>query len=129
MRDDQRDEPIRGALPQIVDTEAGLGSAGGILSAQEVHPEAAWLVVACDLPFLDEATLRRLLDERDVAREATGLHQHSRWSSGASMCYLGTEAGNAALKEFMRSGIRCPHKILINSDTRLLEQSGSKSSG
>ena len=37
----------------IADTFTGLGPYGAILSAFREKPDAAWLVVACDLPLLD----------------------------------------------------------------------------
>ncbi len=42
VRRDQRDDALRGGLPQIVDRYDAIGPAAGILSAQESHPEAAW---------------------------------------------------------------------------------------
>ena len=38
-----------------------IGPLGGILSALTQIPETAWLVLACDLPFMDAATLKNLL--------------------------------------------------------------------
>src|SRR5689334_14779389 len=51
VRPDQRSEPTRAALPQIIDRQPGIGPIAGIAAAQEEFPDAAWLVVACDLPF------------------------------------------------------------------------------
>src|SRR6185437_15910850 len=45
-------DSVRARFEQIVDTHDGLGPIAGILAAQARHPEAAWLVLACDLPFL-----------------------------------------------------------------------------
>ena len=125
VRDDQRAEPVRSELPQIVDREPDLGPAGGILSAQEAHPDAAWLVVACDLPFLDEATLHSLLAQRDTSRQATAfISTHDGLPE--PLCAIWEPSSNEALRKFVQSGINCPRKILINSDTKLLEQDGSK---
>src|SRR6516165_8470622 len=66
VREHQRDDPLRAELPQIVDSYDAIGPAAGILSAQDRFPEAAWLVVACDLPLLDEATLQQLIQGRDA---------------------------------------------------------------
>ena len=52
VRPDQVGDPVRAQHPQIVDGPEGLGPAAGILAAQRAHPQAAWLVLACDLPFL-----------------------------------------------------------------------------
>ena len=57
VRPDQTDDPTRRDLPQIVDREAEIGPIAGIMAAQQSAPEAAWLVLACDLPFLSDAAL------------------------------------------------------------------------
>ncbi len=71
VRPDQRLEPTRAALPQIVDRLPGSGPMAGITAALAEHPKAAWLVVACDLPFVDSATLGSLIAHRDPQRIAT----------------------------------------------------------
>jgi molybdopterin-guanine dinucleotide biosynthesis protein A len=55
----------------IVDEHDDAGPIAGIAAAQTAHPAAAWLVVACDLPFLGAATLEHLVSHRDPARAAT----------------------------------------------------------
>jgi len=52
VRPDQRSEPTRAALPQIVDAQPGIGPIAGISAALNEHTNVAWLVIACDLPFL-----------------------------------------------------------------------------
>ena len=61
VRADQTDEPLRKGFAQIVDAEGPGGPINGILAAQQRHPQAAWAVLACDLPFLDRASLTHLL--------------------------------------------------------------------
>ncbi len=46
----------------IVDTFTDLGPYGAILSAFRENPNTAWLVIACDLPLLDAATIQRLIN-------------------------------------------------------------------
>ena len=65
MREDQRADPARHALPAIVDTTHGIGPAAGLLAAHAAHPEAAWLVLACDLPLLQPSALSALVNARD----------------------------------------------------------------
>lgn len=121
VREDQREEPVRSGLPQIVDSETDLGPAGGILSAQEAYPDAAWLVVACDLPFLDESTLQSLLTNRDPSRHATAfVSTHDGLPE--PLCAIWEPTSNTALREFIGAGVNCPRKILIRSDTKLLGQ-------
>jgi len=64
VRPHQTNDPARAALPQIIDEIADIGPIAGIAAAQAAHPEAAWLVVACDLPFLGDAAIARLVAAR-----------------------------------------------------------------
>src|SRR6185437_12236795 len=53
VRGDQTGDPLRARFAQIVDSGEAAGPIAGIIAAQSRHPEAAWLVLACDLPLLD----------------------------------------------------------------------------
>src|SRR5688572_32165975 len=53
VRPDQVNDPLRARFAQVVDQHENLGPIAGILAAQAQHPDVAWLVLACDLPFLD----------------------------------------------------------------------------
>ena len=119
VRNDQREEPVRREFPQIVDMYSDAGPAAGILSAQALYPDVAWLVVACDLPKLDEATLRRLLEARDPSREATAFTS-SHDGLPEPLCALWEPASHAGLLARVESGKPCPRKTLIQGDTQLL---------
>ena len=71
LRQDQDAADSR--YPGIFDTNRYRGPFNGILSAHEAFPEVAWLVVACDLPLLDVATLELLLSGRRPDSVATSL--------------------------------------------------------
>jgi molybdopterin-guanine dinucleotide biosynthesis protein A len=58
-------------LPTIVDAEPSAGPASGLRAALHHAPNAAWLVVAADMPLLDRPTLTRLVAERDPNALAT----------------------------------------------------------
>lgn len=51
-------------VPWMMDETPGLGPAGGILTALR-KLKRPLLVISCDLPLLDDATLKRLMSERD----------------------------------------------------------------
>ena len=69
---------MRAKYSQIVDTHENLGPIAGIIAAQAKHPDAAWLVLACDLPFLDASTLKHLLWARQPQRTGHGVSLESR---------------------------------------------------
>ncbi len=120
-RAEQRDEPERSRFEQIVDRYVDIGPLAGILSAMDAHPAADWLVVACDLPNIDDATLDHLIAERDPAKPFTAFTS-SRDELPEPLCAIYRSGSDTILRHFADQGIRCPRKILINSDTHLLEQ-------
>lgn len=123
VREDQRNDPLRTALPQIVDSYDAVGPVAGILSAQDAHPEAAWLVIACDLPLLDETTLQQLLASRDPSADATAFT--SRFDSMPEpLCALWEPSSHALLKMRLDNGSFCPRKALMTGNTHLLSAPG-----
>ncbi len=120
VRPDQRDEPTRAAFPQIVDRQPGIGPIAGISAALAQHPKAAWLIVACDLPFLTRATLDHLIANRDPARLATA-YRSSHDGLPEPLCAIWEPAAREPVQAHIDAGRQCPRKFLINADTRLLD--------
>src|SRR5687767_7980024 len=120
VRPDQREEPTRVALPQIVDRLPGIGPIAGISAAMQAHPKAAWLVVACDLPFLSEATLRHLVAHRDLHKLATA-YRSSHDGLPEPLCAIWEPLSREPLLAYVDAGKQCPRKFLINADTALLD--------
>jgi molybdenum cofactor guanylyltransferase len=121
VRADQASDPLRARYAQIIDDGDMEGPAAGISAAQKAHPDAAWLVLACDLPWLDIATLQHLIARRDPARMATAFRS-SHDGLPEPLCAIYEPAAASALQEFLATGRNCPRKLLINSDTLLLDQ-------
>ena len=124
VRAAQQDDPLRAALPQIVDRFDAIGPAAGILSAQLAHPDAAWLVVACDLPMLDAATLHALVAARDPGKDATAFT--SRFDGlPEPLCAIWEPSSHALLAQRCAAGSPCPRKALLQSDIVLLPAPGA----
>ncbi len=121
VREDQREDPLRARYPQIVDIERDIGPAAGILAAQARHPGAAWLVLACDLPFLDERTLDGLIAARAAHRTATAYRSNHE-GLPEPLCAIYEPASHALLAAAVAAGRNCPRKFLIQQDVELLEQ-------
>ena len=88
--------PVAG-LPAIADEHDGAGPIAGIAAAQKADPDAAWLVVACDLPFLDAATLERLVSQRDPARIATA-YRSAHDGLPEPLCAIWEPSSSAAVR-------------------------------
>lgn len=125
-RREQQDDPERNRFTQIIDSYEDIGPIAGILSALEAQPQADWLVVACDLPNVDEQTLRFLLDNRSAAQPFTAFRS-SYDELPEPLCALYRAGSHRILHEFIDDDIVCPRKVLIRSDTLLLEQPNSAS--
>jgi molybdenum cofactor guanylyltransferase len=121
VRADQQNDPIRSQYELIADTREGLGPIGGIVAAQANHPDAAWLVIACDLPFLDESTLKVLISARDPQRSATAFRS-SHDGLPEPLCAIWEPSSHAAIETYVDSGKTCPRKFLIRSDARLIDE-------
>ena len=119
-RRDQQDETERAKYARIVDRYEDLGPVAGILSAMDEHPDVDWLVVACDLPNLSEPVLTALLSERRSGQPFVAYRSVHNDLPEPLCAFYG--AGSAALvRQFVEQGIKCPRKIMIESDTRLLD--------
>ncbi len=120
-RPGQQAEPERSRFEQIVDRYEGIGPVAGILSAMDEHPDVDWLVVACDLPNVDDVTLRYLLEQASPAQPFNAFRS-SHDGLPEPLCALYRPQSGAIVRGFVDDGVVCPRKILINSDTQLLDQ-------
>jgi molybdopterin-guanine dinucleotide biosynthesis protein A len=119
VRADQADEPLRASYAQIVDGDLGQGPVAGVIAAQARHPGAAWLVVACDLPQLDDETLVDLVRQRDPARMATAfVSAHDRLPE--PLCAIYEPASRGSILAQVAAGRNCPRKFLMDHDVKLL---------
>ncbi len=73
VRKTQADLPAFSSLRLLPDQDEGIGPLAGLLSAFHEDPSCAWLVVAVDMPFLNEDSLRLLLEHRDPDAFATAF--------------------------------------------------------
>ena len=123
VRASQAGEPTRSEKPLIVDL-AGLsetpGPIVGIRSAMAAYPDVAWLVVACDLPFLSDAALEQLLRERDPSVLATAFRS-AHDGLPEPLCAIWEPAAAAALAAYQSGGGHCPRKFLRRYPASLIE--------
>lgn len=103
----------------LEDTFTGLGPYGALLSAFRFDPDSAWLLVACDLPLLDSATLQQLKQARNPRKIATAFQSPLNEFPEPLITIWEPKAYQYAL-HFLAQGYSCPRKVLINSDMELL---------
>jgi molybdopterin-guanine dinucleotide biosynthesis protein A len=77
-REEQRKLAGRDSYRLVTDSLPFAGPAAGILSAHCADPEAAWLVLACDMPMVTESMLGQLVAGRDASMAATAWMAEGR---------------------------------------------------
>jgi molybdopterin-guanine dinucleotide biosynthesis protein A len=87
------------------------GPLNGILSALAAHPHAAFLVVACDLPFLSADALATLVAARDASKPATMFENPVRDNFLEPLCAIYEPFYVEQAREVMTQGLTCPTKI------------------
>ena len=100
------------ALP---DTFDGGGPLIAIRSALRALPNVAWLVVACDLPLLDAATLQYLVAARNADGIATTF-QSPFDGLPEPLITIWEPAAYAVLQAHIADGFKCPRKALIRNE-------------
>ena len=103
----------------IHDSFESAGPLVGILSAMKAYPQMAWLVVACDLPLLDSVSLDNLLARRDPTKIATAYRSSSDGKPEPLFTIYEPQA-RPVLERFFDNDIRCPRKILMQTEPLLL---------
>lgn len=107
-------------LSYVLDTFTGLGPFGGILSAFQSNPNAAWFTLACDLPYLSSETLAYLVAHRNPSKLATCFVDAENKFPEPLITIWEPRAYPIMLR-FLSQGYSCPRKVLINSDVELLQ--------
>ena len=120
VRADQTSDPTRAHLPLIVDSVEGAGPITGIRSALAAHPEVAWLVLACDLPFVSDAAIEELLRRRDPSALATA-YKSAHDGLPEPLCAIWEPAAAPPLAESQAAGGHCPRKFLIRHGAPLID--------
>lgn len=119
-RESQKEEAALKPFPQIHDRFMSLGPTGGIMSALVTEPERPWIVLACDLPQIEEESLKKLLEERNPLRFATCFSSPVKRGVDP-LCALYEPKALMRFFEFIALGSYCPRKMLNNSPVHVLQ--------
>jgi molybdenum cofactor guanylyltransferase len=118
-RREQSYEPGHHNLPQIHDVYEGIGPLGGILSAMQAYPNAAWLVLACDMPCVDAPVLHDLVSRRDPAKPATVFHDETL-GFDEPLCTIYEPSCWQSLQSAAEQGCLSPRDILARLEIQRL---------
>ena len=123
-RSDQVQEKHIQDYESIEDRYIGFGPTGGILSAFHKYPQAAWLVLACDMPFINRESIQQLLEKRNPYKMATCFYNgEKRWPE--PLCTIYEPKAAMKLGYYLAMGKSCPRKVLMNSKIECLDPENS----
>jgi molybdopterin-guanine dinucleotide biosynthesis protein MobB len=106
--------------PFIADRLLDMGPVGGLLSAMEAQPERAWLAMAVDMPWMKVDVLRLLVDQRRPFATATAFRSPQS-DLPEPLCAIYEPKAKAALYQFLGLGYRSPSKVLLHSNSHLID--------
>lgn len=113
IRPDQADGVPYRDMQVLLDKTEGNGPLTGLVTAFDFNPDAAWMVLACDLPLIDAPSLAYLLDHRDPQAVATAFLAADGLPE--PLCAVYEPHCRARLRD---TGLR---EVLIRGPSRLLE--------
>lgn len=119
-RADQAGERLFEGYETIPDAFDVGGPLNGILSALAAHPQAAFLVAACDLPFLSAEALSVLVANRDPSKPMTFFENPTRENFPEPLCAIYEPAYPEVARAAMTQGATCPTKIAGALDAKHL---------
>lgn len=107
-------------LSYIMDENLYQGPMNGILSAHHQHPMAAWLVLAIDLPHVNERTVQTLIENRDPEKTATAYATQKSHLPEPLAAIWESKGLLLAEKHLQEKQANCPRKFLMNNDIQLV---------
>ena len=119
LREAQRNDPLRRHYPAIVDTLEGCGPIAGLVAAHTAYPDAAWLVLACDMPLMDGASLDVLIAQRAPRYHAVAFRSEHD-SLPEPFCTIWEPAALELLGQQVAAGRLSPRRVLVGEATRVV---------
>lgn len=108
-------------LPYIQDLDLPIKSPiVGIVSAFNHNPNIAWLVVACDMPFVDEKAIELLIKKRNSEKFATAFENPEEHFPEPLLTIYEPKIF-PKLQEAINEGRKSPMKVLQNLNVELLQ--------
>lgn len=123
----RKEQHVPESLNPLFDAFAIAGPLNGILSAFQLESATPWLVVAIDMPFVDDAVIEKLFELRDPNKLATCFYNPQTSQPEPLLCLWEAEAkphlltfaqaGNLSPREFLKTH---PIKVVQAPDPRAL---------
>lgn len=112
-------------LRPIVDSFKFAGPLNGILSAFQFSAKTAWLAVAVDMPFVNEAVIENLLVHRDTSKLAT-CYYNPETKQPEPLLTVWEKEVYPQLEKFVKEGNFSPREFLKTHPVNMIEPPDAK---
>jgi len=120
VREEPAAESPYAGLPLITDRFIDIGPAAGILSAMHEFPDAAWLVLGCDMPFVTKELLFTLKREREALKLATAFRSGTD-GLPEPLCACYEPASRYLFHSYLATGRVSARRLLSGARVKLLD--------
>lgn len=103
---------------KIIDFQ-GIGPIGGILSAFDFDDTTDWLVIACDMPLIDEDVIQELTNHFKTSDKTTAFNNPEN-NSPEPLLTIYKRGSFKPIKLFVESGQKSPMRYLKSIDIQLI---------
>ncbi|WP_435353157.1 NTP transferase domain-containing protein [Emticicia sp. SJ17W-69] len=104
----------------IIDSYPELGPMNGILSAFMYNKNVAWLVVACDMPLINEESFEILINNRNPDKVATTFFNNENNAPDPLFTIYEPKAADLLIA-YVKLGNKSPKLFLQNADIQLIQ--------
>jgi molybdopterin-guanine dinucleotide biosynthesis protein A len=111
--------------PLIVDQLLGYGPLSGIISALLKFKNKAIMVLACDLPLMNEQCIEQLISERDASKMATTFFNEESGFLEPLITIYEPKALSIMLS-MLTQDYTCPRKMLMQNDIKIIKPKNAK---
>jgi len=119
VRAEQADVLPYSKLPLIVDEKTKCGPSAGLLAAWTQHSDVAWLVLATDMPLVEQALLLELIESRAPVRLAPAFRHPD--GTPEPLCTIWEPQALPKLLDQARVGDYSLRKLLEQSAVKMLQ--------
>lgn len=119
-RNDQIEKSHLSVENLITDRFLDMGPLGGISSALMANQNCGWLVVACDLPYLNKESIETLIQHRNPYKLATTFMNYEV-NRLEPLCSIYEPHIFPRMMQYLGQFKTCPQKVLRNSNVELLD--------
>ena len=121
----RQEQDVPSCLNPLHDSFSIEGPLNGILSAFAFRPTRSWLIVAVDMPYVDEDSLRRLIQNRDRTKMATCFY-NPQTQQPEPLLTLWETSAHPLLLRFAQSGKKSPREFLRTHPVAMIQPPDNK---